>query len=52
MEFCLAIKNNEMMSFVGKWIQPENTGLSKTGQTGERQIIFSYLWILGFHIET
>lgn len=39
MGFCLAIKNSEMMPFVGKWIQPENTGLSKTGQTGGRQFL-------------
>ena len=33
MEYYSAIKNKDMMSFVGKWMELENTILSKVTQT-------------------
>jgi hypothetical protein len=32
MEFYLAIKKNEILSFASKWMEPKNIILSKVGQ--------------------
>ena len=33
MEYYLAIKKNEFMKFLGKWIEPENIILSEVSQS-------------------
>jgi hypothetical protein len=44
MEYDLAIKNNEIMSFVGKWMEVEIIMLSERSQTqSDKYYIFSHV---------
>jgi hypothetical protein len=48
MDYYSAIKNNEIMTFVGKWIILEINMSGKMRQTlkGEYQLFFSHIWKL------
>jgi hypothetical protein len=43
MEFYSAMKKNEMLSFAGKWMELENTILSKISQ---KSYILPHMWTL------
>jgi hypothetical protein len=45
MEFYIATKNNEILSFAGKWMELENVILSKVSQAQKaKSCISSHLW--------
>jgi hypothetical protein len=48
MEFYSAIKQNEIMLFTGKWIEPEIFRLSEVSQAqkNQRLYVFSHIWKL------
>jgi hypothetical protein len=44
MEYCSAIKKNEIMLFAGKWMELEIVMLSKTSQTeGDKYCMFCHM---------
>jgi hypothetical protein len=48
MEFYSATKKNEILSFVGKWMELENIILSEVSQVQKfKSHIFSHMWNIG-----
>jgi hypothetical protein len=43
MQYCLEIKNNEIMSFAGKWRELENIMLNEVSQAQKRSRFPSYV---------
>jgi hypothetical protein len=43
MEFYLATKKNEILSFAGKWIELENSILSEVSQVQKAEVTFSLI---------
>jgi hypothetical protein len=43
MEFYLAIKDNEILSLVGKWVDPENMILSEVSQVQKAKCFMAFL---------
>jgi hypothetical protein len=47
-EYYSTMKNNEMISFAGKWIELEIIMLHKINQTQkDKSLMFSFMWNLG-----
>jgi hypothetical protein len=45
MEFYLAIKKNEILSFAGKWMELENINFSEFSQAQKaKNHVFSHMW--------
>jgi hypothetical protein len=45
MEYYSAMKKNEILSFVGKWMELENTILNEVGQAQKtKNCMFSLIW--------